>query len=115
MSIRAYCRIPIATKTSVRKLEGSCPQLLSDLFYELEGASEIHIAAYLFNNPKYFEFLSNLTEKGCKIFITSLPLNGYSPKKIKVEGFSSKISGRDMAAQIYDSILRNSAISLRLF
>jgi len=30
----------------------------------LEGASQIHIAAYLFNNPIYAEFIKGLVDRG---------------------------------------------------
>lgn len=104
MDVRAYCRIPKNLNKSVRAKEGSCPELLKDLFAELEGASEIHIAAYLFNNPIYFDFLSRLAQKGCKVFITSLPIMGYDDKLLKVEGYEGKVSGRTLAEEVYNSV-----------
>ena len=94
MSIRAYCRIPEKVSKSLKAKEGSCPPLLYDLFSELEGATELHIAAYLFNNPIYYDFLSGLAQKGCKIKITSLPILGYSDKPTRVEGYAGKISAQ---------------------
>jgi len=113
VKIRAYCRIP--EKRSIKAKEGSCPELLYDLFGELDGASEIHIASYLFNNPVYFYFLSSLAEKGCVVKITSLPILGYSDKPSKVEGFEGKISGRQMANVIYDKIRCTNNMELKIF
>ena len=115
MDVRAYCRIPKYLKKSVRAKEGSCPELLYDLFSELEGASEIHIAAYLFNNPTYFNFLSGLAKKGCKVFITSLPIRGYSDKELKVEGYEKKVSGRSLAEEVYNAINETENMELFIF
>ncbi len=86
-----------------------------DLFSELEGAKEIHIAAYLFNNPSYYEFLSGLARKGCKIRITSLPILGYKDKPTRVEGYADKVSARHVAKQIYDRINDNPNFELEIF
>lgn len=115
MAIRAYCRIPKIKKKTLKPKEGGCPELLSDLMGELDGASEIHIAAYLFNNPVYFSFLSKLAANGCNIYITTLPERGYSDKKLKVDGYPGKISGRDMAKEIFSEIENINNISLRFF
>ena len=113
MKLRAYCRIP--KKKSVKAKEGGCPELLYDLLSELDGASKIHIATYLFNNPVYFDFLSSLAEQGCIVKITSLPILGYSDKPSKVEGFEEKISGRQMAKEIYHKIRRIKNMELKIF
>lgn len=115
MSIRAYCRIPNIKNKSVKPKEGGCPELLADLLNELSGAKEIHIAAYLFNNPTYFNFLHNLALSGCKVYITTLPVSGYSDKKLKVEGYNSKISGRDMAKEIFSAIANTTNMCLSFF
>lgn len=86
-----------------------------DLFSELEGATEIHIAAYLFNNPIYFDFLSGLARKGCKVRVTSLPILGYSDKPTRIEGYADKISARQMAKQIYDKVSDIANIELEIF
>lgn len=115
MPIRAYCRIPDKKRTDIRAKEGSCPPLMYDLFSELKGAKQIHIAAYLFNNPIYFDFLSELAEDGCKIKITSLPISGYSNKPLKVEGFKDKISGKHMALKVYRGIQNTKNMELEIF
>ncbi len=112
-SIRAYCRIPAGLKG--RCPEGSCPELLDDLKKELSGAKEIHIAAYLFNNPIYADFIIELAKGGCKVAITSLPLRGYSTKPLKVNGYEDKISGQEMAKQVYARITATPNIQLRVF
>ncbi|MGD7023040.1 phospholipase D-like domain-containing protein [Rossellomorea vietnamensis] len=113
MSIRAYCHIP--KKLSEKAPEGSCPELLYDLMSELEGATEVHIASYLFNNPILFEFLSEMAKKGCEVIITSLPLRGYKDKPTKVKGYLDKISGQDMARQIYEKIYKTANMQLNIF
>ena len=115
MSIRAYCRIPEIRKNSHRSKEGSCPQLLYDYIDELKYASEIHIAIYLFNNEILLDALEKLAAEGCKVHITTLPPNGYSEKKLKVEGFQEKISGRDLAVACYSRIKKNKLIRLKFF
>jgi len=113
MDIRAYCRIP--KKKSLKAKEGGCPELLYDLFSELREAKKIQIAASLFNNPVYLDFLSKLAEKGCKIKITSLPLSWYKDKKTKVEGYANKISGKQMAKRIYAKIKSERNMELEIF
>jgi len=115
MSYRAYCRIPSINKSKFRHLAGGCPQLLDDLISELAGAVEVHIAAYLFNSPIYFEALKNLANNGCKIYVTSLPINGYSDKKVPLETYTEKVSGRDMAKHIYEKIYNNNNMELLIF
>ena len=94
MKIKAYCRKPASSSTSHRFPEGGCPQLLYDLLEELKGASEIHIAAYLFNNPIYLDYIKSFVNQGCKVYITSLPIRGYDDKPVSVKGYDKKISGR---------------------
>jgi len=115
MSIRAYCRIPKNANRSMKAKEGSCPELLYDLFSELEGAEEIHIAAYLFNNPIYYDFLSGLARKGCKIKITSLPLRGYTDKDTWVEGYTEKISAQQVAKRIYNKVNSTRNMEIEIF
>ncbi|MDD4980783.1 MAG: hypothetical protein PHC54_05930 [Candidatus Omnitrophica bacterium] len=88
---------------------------MADLFKELRGAKEIHIAAYLFNNPAYFSFLEQLASLGCKIKITSLPLSGYNNKKVSVNGRRGKVSPRHIAKQIYNKISSTRNMSLYIF
>lgn len=115
MTIRTYCRIPPKPSSGNRFKEGSCPQLLQDLFSELENAKEIHIAAYLFNNPVYFDFLKKSAESGCKIKITSLPVTGYVDGKVKVEGYRKKVSPRVMSRYIYHKINTTKNMFLYIF
>lgn len=115
MSFHSYSRIPIRKKTSQRFLEGTCPQLLTDLFKELENAEEIFIASYLFNNPIYFNFLQRKASEGCKIKIFSIPLSGYKTKKHNVLSIESKMSGYDFASEVYDQILKTKNIELYIF
>jgi len=115
MPIRAYCCIPDRIKGAKKAKEGSCPALLFDLFSELEEAEEIHIAAYLFNNPVYFDFLASLAEEGCKVNITSLPILGYNDKPSKIEGYEDEISGRQMAKLIYKKAIETKNIELKIF
>ena len=115
MPIRSYCRIPVIQKGSTRKMEGSCPELLYDLFYELEGAIRIDISVYLFNNPIYVDFLISLAEKGVKIKITTLPPSGYNDKLKKVDGLSEKTSARILANDAFYKIHKTRNISLGFF
>lgn len=115
MPIRAYCCIPDLKRKSSRAKEGSCPQLLYDLFSELEGASEIYVAVYLFNNPTYCKFLLDQSEKGCKIEVTSLPISGYGDKPKKVNGYLGKVSARQKAHEIYQQLNSSQNIELRIF
>lgn len=98
---------------SSHKGEGSCPALLYYLFPELDGAIEIPIAAYLFNNPIYTSFLIHLAEMGTKVYITSPPINGYSLKKTRVEGKKEKVSGREAAVEAYSRISKTENIQLK--
>jgi len=86
-----------------------------DLFAELEGATEIRIAAYLFNNPLYYDHLSQLARKGCTIRITSLPVLGYSDKPAKVEGFLDRVSARQIAQEVYAKIEQTPNMELGIF
>ena len=116
MGIRAYNRIPSRKKVNSGLFkEGGCPELLYDLLNELTGAYEINIAAYLFNNEIYFNHLSSLAKKGCKVNITSLPLDGYNNTPKKIEGYNSKISARQLARGIYKKIRDTKNISLNIF
>lgn len=115
MTIRAYCRIPENISRSVKASEGSCPALIYDLFSELKGADEIYIAAYLFNNPMYYYFLRQLTQKGCRIKIISLPLLGYSDKPAMVEGYADKISARQAAQEVYEKVKETANMELEIF
>jgi len=113
--IRAYCKKPPLRKTITRYLEGGCPELLYDLLGELEGASQIHIAAYLFNNPIYAEFIKGLVDRGCRVNIVSIPIRGYSDKQLKVQDYQNKVSGRDMAESVYNDLDSIHGIELRIF
>ena len=114
-NMKSYCRIPPRITKSERFPEGGCPDLLYDLFEELKGANEIYIAAYLFNNPIFFEFLKNLESEGCNVLIISLPIRGYSDKKVKVREYGEKISGREAAEKIYEEINEINKIRLKIF
>ncbi|NLX71549.1 MAG: hypothetical protein GX024_11820 [Clostridiales bacterium] len=115
MKIKAYCRKPASSSTSHRFPEGGCPQLLYDLLEELKGASEIHIAAYLFNNPIYLDYIKSFVNQGCKVYITSLPIRGYDDKPVSVKGYDKKISGREMAIKVYNEIQGVEGIDLYIF
>ena len=113
MNIKPYCRIP---KHCSEKLpQGSCPQLLEDLIDELKGASEIHIAAYLFNNPIYVDFIESISKTGTKVHITSIPIQGYSEKRLKIKGYDVKKSAREMAIQAYGRLAMCKNIQLSIF
>ena len=115
MKVKAYCRKPASSSTSHRYPEGGCPQLLYDLLEELKGATEIHIAAYLFNNPIYLNSIKSLVKQGCKVYITSLPIRGYDDKPVSVNGFDKKISGREMAIEVYNEIQGIPGINFYVF
>lgn len=115
MPFRAHCRIPPLKSHTTRSREGSCPELLYDYIRELEGASEIHIAAYLFNNVILLEALEQLAKMGCKITITTLPPNGYKDKKLKVEGYDTKVSAQELAEACFKKILKTKCISLKFY
>ncbi len=115
MPIRAYCRIPHAKSNATRAEEGSCPELIYDLFNELRGATEIHIAAYLFNNPIYYNFLSDQVDNGCRVQITSLPISGYNDKPVRVKGYADKVSGRQLAQETYNKIITKPNMVLKIF
>ena len=115
MPIRAYCRIPEIQKGSVRRIEGSCPELLFDLIDELKDAKRIDIATYLFNNPIYLDFLIKKAKDGTIINITTLPISGYNDKPKKVDGLPEKTSAKEMARNAFEQIARIKNISLRFF
>jgi hypothetical protein len=112
MKADAYFCIPKITK---RSIEGSCDGLLSNIFYELNDANEIHVAFYLFNNPLFFEFLETKAKSGCKVVITSLPIEGYSDKLVAIQGLSDKVNARQYAENVYRGILKTGNIELRIF
>ena len=114
MKVNAYCCIP-KKKSGLKEKEGSCPDLLYDLIYELEDAVEVNIAFYLFNNPVFYAFLRQLAQKGCKINIISIPIRGYSNKETKVRGYKEKISAHQKVKEIYDLASKTTNISLKMF
>jgi len=112
LAIRSYCCIP---KDRRKSKEGTCPDLLYSLLEELKGASEIHIAAYLFNNPVLFEFLVGLCRKGTKVYVTSIPLSGYNNTRKKVIDYENKISAREKAREIYSRASETKNLALKIF
>jgi len=115
MPFRAYCRIPEKPKGSVRKIEGSSPQLLYDLMEELKGAIEINIATYLFNNPLYVDFLVRLASTGTKISITTLPPMGYNNRPKTVDGLGDRVSARQLAVEAFNRLEATKNITLSFF
>jgi len=112
MKIEGYFCIPKAKK---RSLEGSCDGLLTSIFDELKDATEIHIAFYLFNNLTFLKFLTAKAMNGCKVTVTSLPVDGYSDKLVAIEGLPKKVSSREYAVLVYQEILKTNNIDLLFF
>lgn len=98
-----------------RSLEGSCHGLLDKLLKELESAREVHIAAYLFNNPLYYESVQDLANNGCKVRITSLPIEGYAERKVKITGLEEKKSAMEFAREVYGQLSSHKNIELQIF
>lgn len=106
--------------------EGSSPKLLSDLLGWLSSKSdelsELHLALYLFNNEYFFEKLKEISTKGTKVVIYSIPLEGYDsdrPASIRDRSTGAVVqSGTkyDFATELYKTIscLSSSNISLRI-
>lgn len=113
MAFRAYCRIP--KNSSKKYVDGSVPELLDDLIKELSGAEEIFIAFYLFNNERLADFLIREAERGCKVTIISLPLNGYSDKQTMIHDIDKKLSPREMAEKVYERLSNAKNITLFVF
>lgn len=109
---RSFCRVPKNTKSLSAK--GACPELLDDLLKELDGAKEVHIAAYLFNNMEYCDKLIDLAKKGCKVSITSIPIWGYSTTKKKVSDIG-KVSAQELAEEVYNKLSQEPNIRLYIF
>lgn len=81
MSIQCFFDIP---NSSLKNVRGSSKYLLNVLLNELQDAYEIHISFFLYNNPFLHKHLEELSRKGCKINIYSIPLSGYDTKKKKL-------------------------------
>ncbi|PJK16184.1 hypothetical protein CQS04_09735 [Chryseomicrobium excrementi] len=112
------CYFDIPTNIDRKNVRGSSVHLLNTLLNELIHAKEIHISFFLFNNPYLQKFLEELSKKGCKIKIYSIPLSGYDQKKStlyvnkKSSVYESKL---DYGQKIYKRILRFPAIELKIF
>lgn len=105
MRNKAYFYIP---KRKFKSHKGSAPYLAEMLVKELEGATEIKISFFLYNNPYLHSQLEKLMEKGCKITVFTIPLDGYDTKSTKVyyRGSENHIftSKREYSSRIFDRI-----------
>lgn len=104
---------------------GSSPELLTDLENWLRNvgseAQELHIALYLFNNLELWNLIEEISQKGCKVFIYSIPLEGYDNDK-PIEIFSAKTGaslGRKtklfFAEQIYQKAKENKNLNIQFY
>ncbi|TFE25598.1 phospholipase D-like domain-containing protein [Cohnella luojiensis] len=107
---KAFFEIPVDFRK--RGKHGSSPKLLRNLMNELEGAQEIWISMFLYNNPYLHEFLKKKAAAGTKVVVISIPLSGYSDQPYEVDGYRAKRSKREFAQQIYED---PGAIDLRIF
>jgi phosphatidylserine/phosphatidylglycerophosphate/cardiolipin synthase-like enzyme len=112
MPFRVYCELPF--KTTLKHADGSCPLLLQDLKSELKGAKTINAALYLFNNPSLYSFFKNMAASGTDVNVVSLPLRGYTNKKVKIESLG-KTSKMIEAEKIYSKVLSEGHIHLYIF
>lgn len=68
--------------------QGSSPKILEELIYFLrkneKNTSEVSAALYLFNNPILSSELIRLSDKGVKVNIVSIPLEGYDNKNSQI-------------------------------
>lgn len=111
-----YCKITKNIKNEYTDL-GCSPEFATDLINWLNSvesnAEELHIALYLFNNPALWNAIETMAQKGCKVFIYSIPLEGYdndkpisiySEKTKENLGQKTKLS---FAEQIYQEAKKN--------
>jgi len=96
--------------------EGSSPNLL-DYFINyislrIEEIEAIYVVWYLYNNVKLNSFLKEISKKGIKIVVISIPLEGYDKKlpsniyNADNSIFSNAVTKYDIATQIYDDLYK---------
>ncbi|MDZ5781884.1 hypothetical protein [Marinococcus luteus] len=116
MDTLAYFEIPLGD-LNTKSAYGGSPELLEKLYQHLEGAKEIHISFFLYNNPHLHIFLENLvSEKKCKVVIYTIPLEGYDSRPVKIthnNGRERKLSKREYANKIASRISSFEGMELR--
>jgi phosphatidylserine/phosphatidylglycerophosphate/cardiolipin synthase-like enzyme len=116
MIYRTYFDIPNDNR---KHIKGSSPNLTKNFIEEIQGAKNIYISFFLFNNPIIQKELEKLSEQGCKIKIYSLPLQGYDnrSKVIYYKNFTKTISTskHEYAEKIYKRIRKNKNMELKIF
>ncbi|PGK39124.1 hypothetical protein CN907_13360 [Bacillus anthracis] len=106
MSYRTYFYIPDSNRIHEKHIWGSSPSLLQNLKEEIEGAQEIKLSMFLYNNPELQRFLERLSSNGVRISIYSLPLDGYDKSDVKTYYNSYKMNFRSSKYQ-YAEIIYN--------
>lgn len=106
MVYRAYFDIPNALNGNYSS--GSSIKLLNDLVRELQGAIEIKVSLFLYNNPHLHSFFEGISDQGTRITIYSLPLAGYSMQPVTVYYRNSQrnisSSKHEYAKKTYDRV-----------
>ncbi|WP_102273414.1 hypothetical protein [Cytobacillus massiliigabonensis] len=114
MKTLAFFEIPIDVKTKSTK--GSSPKLLDKLIEQLQGAAEIKISFFLYNNPYLHKAIELLAVKGCHIIIYTIPLSGYDRRKKEItlpNGKKGHYSKYEYAEKIVQRVM-NSKLPIEL-
>ncbi len=125
---KLYFDYPVNQDKNTYYTQGSSPLLLDKLikfFEDYESKiDKISGCFYLFNNETLYNKLKILGEKGIKIKLFSIPLEGYSetPSKTVKDFYSKKItlsvnenSKKDFAEKIYTNIKTDNPINFQFF
>jgi hypothetical protein len=117
---------PLENKNAGYPYYGASPKFIEFLKgFFAENASEIisiKLAIYLFNNFELHKTFIGLAEKGVKIDVVSIPLEGYddiSPQEIQpsADGFAfkQKQTKKSLATYVYDNFRTKPVDGYRLF
>lgn len=100
---------------------GSSPDI-ADRIYKFflrfsNEASELHVCLYLFNNNHIADALVELAKKGVSIFITTIPLEGYTNRVVTVsdEKGYRRTSKYLEAKKVHQRLLNTPNVSLKYF
>lgn len=117
MVYRAYFDIP--NVLSGNYSSGSSIKLLNDLVRELQGAVEIKVSLFLYNNPHLHSFFEGISDQGTHITIYSLPLAGYSTQPVTVYYRNSErnisSSKHEYANKTYDRVKMKKNMNMKIF
>lgn len=100
---------------------GSSPDLADRLHTFLlrykNEASELHICLYLFNNTHIADAVIELANHGVNVFITTIPLEGYTKKMVTVtDGIHCRKTSKFLEAEkVHQRLLNTPNIHLKYF